>query len=291
MSVASGDPGPAPPGPPPSGRARDGLLRWYPRAWRERYGEEFLAMVEDALGGGPPGWRLRLAVAGYGLRERGHQARRAGRRVLPGVGRGITGSSTAAMIATGYLLAILPHELGAPTARPAGAALDVLTALIALAGLALLAGGLAALPALIRFRRAGRRLKVRLGLSWAAGTTVAGGAGLAWIVFWSQKSSLDPFSASPAYFGGLLVTALAVALALDLWAGVAGRIGRRLDLAPRVRAAERFLGRAAVPAILVMTGINVVWYSASQSSEFWLVWGLYCFVRLGMHVGSELRAG
>jgi|tagenome__1003787_1003787.scaffolds.fasta_scaffold19937826_1 hypothetical protein len=45
MSVASGDPGPAPPGPPPSGRARDGLLRWYPRAWRERYGEEFLIMI------------------------------------------------------------------------------------------------------------------------------------------------------------------------------------------------------------------------------------------------------
>jgi hypothetical protein len=194
------------------------------------------------------------------------------------------------MFAAGYLLAILPHELGTPVARPAGAALDVLTALIALAGLALLAGGLAAIPALIRFLRAGRRLKVRRGLSWAAGTTVAGGAGLAWIVFWSQTSSLDPFRASPAYFGGLVVTALAVALALDLWAGVADRIGRRLDLAARVRAAERFLGRVAVPAILILIGINVVWYSASQSSEFWLVWGLYCFARLGMHVGRELRA-
>ena len=27
------------------------LLRWYPRAWRERYGEEFLAMIEDSLDG------------------------------------------------------------------------------------------------------------------------------------------------------------------------------------------------------------------------------------------------
>jgi hypothetical protein len=210
--------------------------------------------------------------------------------VLPGVGRGIAGSPTAAMFAAGYLLATLPHELGAPSVRPAGTALDVLTALIALAGLALLAGGLAVIPALIRFLRAGRRLKVRRGLSWAAGTTAAGGAGLAWIVFWSRTSSLDPFSASPAYFGGLLVTALAVALALDLWAGVAGRIGRRLDLAPRIRTAERFLGRVAVPAILILIGINMVWYSASQSSEFWLVWGLYCFARLGMHVGRELRA-
>jgi hypothetical protein len=42
------------------------LLRWYPRGWRERYGEEFLAMVEDSLDGGRPRWRLRLSVAWAG---------------------------------------------------------------------------------------------------------------------------------------------------------------------------------------------------------------------------------
>ena len=31
------------------------LLRGYPRGWRERYGEEFLAMVEDSLDGERPG--------------------------------------------------------------------------------------------------------------------------------------------------------------------------------------------------------------------------------------------
>ena len=56
------------------------LLRWYPRAWRERYGEEFLAMVEDSLSGRRPTWRLRLGVARAGLRERGHRARLAGQR-------------------------------------------------------------------------------------------------------------------------------------------------------------------------------------------------------------------
>jgi hypothetical protein len=69
------------------------LLRWYPRAWRERYGEEFLAVVEDTLDGRRPGWRLRLAVAWAGLRERGHQARRTGGRVLPGLARGFTADS------------------------------------------------------------------------------------------------------------------------------------------------------------------------------------------------------
>jgi hypothetical protein len=233
MSRPGHDPDAAGPGEPADPRVAR-LLRWYPRAWRERYGEEFLAVVEDSLDGRPPGWRLRLAVAGYGLRERGYQACRAGRQVL--------------------------------------------------------AGGLAALPAMIRFLRAGGRLKLRRRLSWAAGATVAAAAGVAWIVFLSGTSSLAPFSASPAYFSGLVVTVLALAVALDGWAGIAAVAGRRLDLAPRVLAAERFLGRVAVPAILILIGINVVWYSAREASEFWLIWGLWSFVRQGMGVAGELRA-
>ncbi len=57
------------------------LLRWYPRAWRDRYGEEFLAMVEDSLDGERPGRRLRLSVAWAGLRERGHRVRLASQPV------------------------------------------------------------------------------------------------------------------------------------------------------------------------------------------------------------------
>jgi hypothetical protein len=61
----------SPPDPEGRGDPRLGrLLRWYPRAWRDRYGKEFLAMVEDTLDGGRPGWRLRLGVIRAGLRER-----------------------------------------------------------------------------------------------------------------------------------------------------------------------------------------------------------------------------
>jgi hypothetical protein len=47
------------------------LLRWYPRAWRDRYGEELLALIQDTLEEGHPAWQLRLGVAWGGLRERG----------------------------------------------------------------------------------------------------------------------------------------------------------------------------------------------------------------------------
>jgi len=55
------------------------LLRWYPRAWRERYGEELLVLIQDTQEEGRPTWRLRLGVIRGGLRERGHQAVRAGK--------------------------------------------------------------------------------------------------------------------------------------------------------------------------------------------------------------------
>ena len=41
-----------------------------------RYGDEFLAMVEDTLDGRGPGWRLQLSVAWSGLRQRGRRRSR-----------------------------------------------------------------------------------------------------------------------------------------------------------------------------------------------------------------------
>jgi hypothetical protein len=48
------------------------LLRWYPESWRARYGDEFLALLEDRLNGSPPSIRLRTSVAVAGIRERCH---------------------------------------------------------------------------------------------------------------------------------------------------------------------------------------------------------------------------
>jgi hypothetical protein len=41
------------------------LLRFYPRAWRERYGEEFLALLEDT----PLTWAVQADVVGGAVRE------------------------------------------------------------------------------------------------------------------------------------------------------------------------------------------------------------------------------
>lgn len=48
------------------------LLRWYPPTWRERYADEFLAMVEDTLD-----WRARDGARAAG--GRGPEGMRAAR--------------------------------------------------------------------------------------------------------------------------------------------------------------------------------------------------------------------
>jgi cytochrome b6-f complex iron-sulfur subunit len=50
------------------------LLRWYPAAWRERYGEEFLALLEQR----PPGIRQALDIAGAAVDARLHPQLRPG---------------------------------------------------------------------------------------------------------------------------------------------------------------------------------------------------------------------
>ena len=39
-----------------------GLLRWYPAAWRERYGDELVALMQ-AVGDQQPSFRFKLSVA------------------------------------------------------------------------------------------------------------------------------------------------------------------------------------------------------------------------------------
>jgi hypothetical protein len=51
---------------------RDGrsILRWYPAAWRRRYGEELMAMLDDTYGDGKLPRRARMSLLRSGLAER-----------------------------------------------------------------------------------------------------------------------------------------------------------------------------------------------------------------------------
>jgi hypothetical protein len=58
------------------------LLRWYPADWRERYGDEFAALLRDTIEDGRGGLRLSLDVARAGLVARAEDGGR--KRLLAG---------------------------------------------------------------------------------------------------------------------------------------------------------------------------------------------------------------
>ncbi len=48
-------------------------LRWYPRSWRARYGDELTALLDDEYGSCMP-VRIRLSLVSGGLRQRARQS-------------------------------------------------------------------------------------------------------------------------------------------------------------------------------------------------------------------------
>ena len=271
------------------------LLRWYPRAWRDRYGEELLALVQDTLEEGHPAWRLRLGLAWGGLRERGRQTRRA---AAASVRRRAGPDRWGTVLMAGLVCAVVPGQL-ASAPYPARAwqamALGALLTAVAVTGAMVLAGGLTALPALVRFVRAGGWPKIRRRVGWAAGATAVAGCGLAGLVLASGARSPAQVNAWGAYWTGLLVAGLALAVAIGLWAAAATAAARHLTLTPRVRAFHLVLG-AIIPTAASMVVVTLgIWWWATQSSVTLLVLTVTNLAMAGVlapkKIGRAIRRG
>ena len=249
------------------------LLRWYPRAWRERYGEELLALIQDTLDEGRPTWRLRLGVVRGGLRERVHQAVRAGTAAAKRTSTGLLITVVAAMI-----LGSLPWDLKAslPPARAwqKTAAFDALVGAFAVTGVVVLASGLVAAPAFIAFLREGGWQQIRRRVAWAAGATVAAGGGLAGLFLAERSMSSAQVNHSWAYGIGVVATTAALVVASGLWASAVTATAKHLKLATRARAAQPLLAAVTLTAAQVILPANLILLAAAQSSLPWLVVGV-----------------
>jgi hypothetical protein len=269
------------------------LLRWYPRAWRERYGEEFLAMVEDGLDGERPTWRLTASVARAGLRERvralfsGRALARRARRIDSVIERWWRISAAA------YILAILPGliEVSPPPGRAwqVKAALVALVAVIAVTGLVVLAGGLVAFPAFLRFLRAGGWAAIRRRVAWAAGATAVAAGALAGLGLGDSPRTFAQLDTSLAYLFAMTGTALVLVVALRLWTSAATATARQLDLSPAGRTAEARLGTLTSNAASVMVCANVLVFAAINSSVFSLTLGVVLLASTAVRGRMDMR--
>lgn len=150
----------------------------------------------------------------------------------------------------------------------------IVACLVAMVGMAI------AVPAFLRFLRAGgwpliRRHVVRALIATVVGiSALTALVGLAHTLTPAQRDGeLVSHPAVWHYQVAFIATMLLLAVALGLWTVAAVATMRRLDLTGTVLSAEAVLAAAATVAMVVMTVATAVWWGSIASSTPWFLQG------------------
>ncbi|MGH2718437.1 MAG: hypothetical protein ACRDJU_07650 [Actinomycetota bacterium] len=284
----------------PARRRAERALRWYPQAWRERYGEEFVELLVSDIEERPRSLRRTLDLTRSGLLARSAQAGLGGMALDP------QNAARGALAALGCALAVFLVFGGAMWAqlttggrwsRPAGPVLPLATAtmsaaLVVLAVLGLLAAApvvWAAFQATGVAKRQGK-VTVPLVLSAMAGAVLiagsrhfanqwpgTGGHGLPHLglipsgvaaFVWAATLSITSYWAhlhSLSSFPGGEVAWMAISpVALVVLAAGVVAVVRRVDLPGSVVRYETALGHAAAAAALAFLLAASGWVAAGD---------------------------
>lgn len=254
------------------------LLRWYPASWRERYGEEFLALLEDELDGATPALSFRVKIALAGVRERFLAAGVVG--TTPSVEtRRRAGSllvlvAWAGVVVGGVGLAKSAEHFSnslAPSAR-AGAqfAYDLVVGAGAAGSFIVVLGALIVLPAFVRFLVAGGARQIRSALARATVASVATVAGVAALGTWAHRLSVAQRNGADAGYthAFLLVAGLAV-VTIGLWTAFVVRAATAMSIPPVVLRVESELAGAVAAATAIVFGGTLVWWFEVGSHAPW----------------------
>jgi len=257
-------------------------LRWYPSAWRARYGDELGALIEDQLDGCPPTMRFSMNLALAGLKERAREAWNVGPSASPAerARSGILlvlGGWTAFVVAgTSFakLAEHYPDALSRPDRVLPTHAFDVVMVAAAIAGAMVVLGAGLLLPAFVRFIRAGGWGEIRrrvLGAIAVTGVALALGVGM---VSWA--GSLSPAQrngANAAYAVTFACLALLGSAAVALWARVAGAALRRLEFSRPILLVESGLAAVVGAGMATMTVATAIWWGAVAIDAPWFLHG------------------
>jgi hypothetical protein len=250
-------------------------LRWYPQSWRDRYGDEMAALMEDTLGENRPTLSFRLSVAWAGLRERGHHTSPTERSRA---GSLLVLCSWAAFVLAGISYAKLSEHFSramAPSTRalPQGA-FNVATGAGVAGALLVITGAVVAVPALLRFVKEGGWPSVRPHIIRASIASALVVATLFPLSHWAHH--LSDFQRNGGYgWYSLAVTgwALIVAGAVALWTAGGVACARRITLSPRVIGIEAGLAVVVTVAMVVVTGATVLWWASVADHAPWFLQG------------------
>ncbi|HVT42423.1 MAG TPA: hypothetical protein VHD39_05520 [Acidimicrobiales bacterium] len=255
-----------------SAEERDRRLRWYPTAWRDRYGDELLALLDDEYEGRLPA-EVRVGLVTGGLVQRARQSGIAGDAVPApeGMRAGALTVLAAWMI---FVIAgasfakfaehfdqALPHQMSAH--RVPDVAFSVVQVSAGVAALCVALGTVLALPAFVRFLRAGGWASVRAHVRRALASTVFTVGATVPLLAWAHHLTPHQRNGGLAAYGVVvLVWAVLIVVTLALWTVVAVAAARRVDLCRPVLTAEAVLGLAVAGSMAVMVGAVAVWWGA-----------------------------
>ncbi len=262
-----------------TGRGRfDRLLRWYPTAWRNRYGDELVALLEDTYGDQSIPWRCRLSlvragtverVRGSGLERDSDESRQ---RVRSGSLLVLCAWSAFVSAGAGFAKFAEHWDAVTPTAArwlPADAYRAVQWA--AQAGAALvLVGAAVSLPAFVQLLRQGRWRAVRLPVLRAVGvtsTTVLISVGI--IVWAHHLGPRQPNRSLWPYAGAGALWALMIMASIATCASAAVAVARRLRFSRRVLKLQGALALMVTLAMVVIIAGTLVWWGAMATNAPW----------------------
>jgi hypothetical protein len=257
-------------------------LRWYPEDWRDRYGDELDALLEDSYGDQPLPLRCRLSLVRAGAAE-----------WLTGSGPAQDGDGQRQQVRSGSLLVLCAWSVfvvaGAGFAKfaehwdavtppadrrlPAAAFGAVQGA--ALAGAVLvLVGAAVSLPAFVRSMRQGGWSPIRRPVLRAVAVTSVTVVLTVGLVAWAHH--LGPRQRQGAqwpYVGAGAIWALAVVASIATCSAAAVAATRYLHLPVRVLRLEGALAVMATVAMAAILAGTLVWWGALAASAPWFFGG------------------
>jgi hypothetical protein len=266
-------PGKAEPGTGPAGQHDPLLVRavlaCYPPRWRERYGEEFAALLIDLTAGAPWAARIRLVAnaIGGGVHARLHVPE--GRILSERIRGSIAVAACTAMVFAAAIVGLAKMREGpafgavARGSATVAATVDVMRAATVLAGLAVLAGALPIAWTVLRQAATSRRPDLIRPL--AIGPAAAGG----WLALASITARLSAGAHRnsrpdiPAVAIFLFLGAAAAAVCA--WAAIT--VVRRAHLTPRLLRAEVISMAILSLCMTAATAADISWGVALRAAD------------------------
>ena len=258
------------------------LLVWYPATWRERYGDEFLALVRDQDEERPVNLTLKLSIARSGIRERVLASHLVGARgsksdqSFAGAFL-VLGAWTAIVIAGAGFSKITEHTtfLVPRTSRVLTQDFfNAVTTFGASGVVVVTLGALFAIPHAMGFLRRGgwRQIQSRLAWTLIFGLTVV--MTTVPLVWWAQRiSSAQRNGADPWYSILFVVWASLIAMTLAQVTMTVVVIARRGAFSRAILRCESAL---AIFVAIAMTGVSVfsvLWMVSIWQNAPWVLSG------------------